>query len=96
MNIREMLEEQDLVSQYEEGVFVVLTEAVDENDAEGIVQAEDVEGGARLMILKQVTDLDYVPNPDWTTICMTSETWEKAKGKDTLLWNAAFGNKGDN
>jgi len=96
MNIKDMLEEQDLFSQYEEGVFVVLTEAVDENDAEGIVQAEDVDGGARLMILKEVTDLDYVPNPDWTTICMNSETWAKAKGKDTLLWNAAFGNKGDN
>jgi hypothetical protein len=95
-NIKEMLEESNLLEQYEQGVFVVLTEAVDEDDAEGIVQAEDVDGGSRLMILKQITDLDFVPNKEWTTMCMNSETWEKAKGRDSLLWNTAFGNKGDN
>lgn len=84
------------MEKFEAGEFVVVTEAEDENDAEGILQAEDVEGGARLMILKQVTDLDFVPNPDWTTMLIGADVWEAGKGKDTLLWNVAFGNQGEN
>ena len=92
-----MLEAEDgLMKKYEDGEFVILTEATDESDAEGIVQAEDVDGGARLMILKEVKDLDFEPNSEWVTMAMNSETWEKAKGRDTILWQTAFGKKGDN
>jgi hypothetical protein len=91
MNIREMLEESEgVMSRWESGELVVLYEADGKEDAEGIVRAEDVNGGSRPMILREITDLEFVPNPDWTTMCMRSETWEKAKGRDTLMWNTVF------
>jgi len=90
MNVKELLIESAVLDMWKDGEIVVLYEADTQEDAEGVVSAEDVHGGSRPMILREITDLEFVPNPDWTTLCMSSKTWEKAKGKDTIMWNTVF------
>jgi len=87
----------DLLSLYENslervesGELVVVYEA-EYDEAEGLVNAENVYGGKREMLVRQITDLSFVPNPDWVCFCMTSEMWNSAKGRDTILWNSKFG-----
>ena len=104
MSILELIETQDLLrgegpvimDQIKNGELVVLYEAIFQ-EAEGVLNAETVEDTSRPMLVRQVTDLNFVPNSEWATICVTAELWAKAKGRDTIMWNMCFpeGNKND-
>jgi hypothetical protein len=88
-DVKHMLESIGLLYDVENGEMVVLHEAEFE-DAEGVLNAESVDDTSRAMLVRQITDLDFIPNQEWVTMCVTSDLWAKAKGRDTLMWNMCF------
>jgi len=90
-SIRDLLETyEDALERVERGDLVVIYEA-DFAEAEGLVNAENVYGGKREMLVREITDLSFIPNPDWVCFCMTRDMWNSAKGRDTILWTSKFG-----
>lgn len=92
-SIRELLEEIDGgLDRVASGELVVLYEA-EFNEADGIVNAENYLGGKRAMLVRQIEDLDFTPNPEWVCFCMTAKLWASARGRDTIMWTSTFGEK---
>lgn len=91
-NVGEMLDilSDEVKSQVDSGDLVVLYES-NKEDADGVLMAHNEEGGQRPMLVRQIVDRDFTPNPDWIMFLMTREKWEVAVGKDTILWTSIFG-----
>jgi hypothetical protein len=89
-SVRDLLDESGVLNRVLDGDLVVIYESELE-DADGVVNMENVDGGRRGMVVRQVLDLDFVPNSEWVCFCMTAETWSLARGRDTIMWNSTFG-----
>ncbi len=78
-----------MIGRIEAGENVVLYEA-DYDDADGVLNAESIDGTSRPMLVKEVKSLEFVPNPDWVSMCVSKSIWSLAKGRDTIMWNSCF------
>ena len=78
-----------MIGRIESGENVVLYES-EYGDADGVLNAEAIDGTSRPMLVKEVKSLDFVPNPDWVSMCVSSHIWSLARGRDTIMWNTCF------